>query len=313
MGDSLRPAQFNDAQQSVITLIGANREQRPVFESGLRDRLAAELNQQLEPTAARLTEDDPLFVSKYRLSSVHGCEARFVAEEDEPFAWSVPMARGTVVHKAIELSVTWRGEPAPIDIVNEAIARLENDDGSLADFLQGCSEADLADLRAQVNALFADFQEDWPPLKPGWRPVAESRVRVELSGRRVVLSGKVDLTLGRSDGHVAGKVLVDFKTGGFHLSHMEDLRFYALLEAIKHGTPPRLVATYYLDQARFQVEPVTVEMLDAAVARTVDGAARIVALAEHPVDTVKRTGPDCRWCPLLEGCTEGTEHLEGLD
>lgn len=310
MSDSRGAAELNDAQQAVLSLIGAPRNQRPSFEPGLRERLASEMEHRLGPVAANLAEGDSLFASKHTLSSVHGCEARFLAAQHQPFAWTVPMARGTVVHKAIELSVTWPGEPAPIDIIDEAIARLENDDSSLAEFLQGCTEGDLADLGSQVNAMFSDFQEDWPPLQREWRPVAESRVRVELSARRIVLAGRVDLTLGRSEGRVAGKVLVDFKTGGFNLSHMEDLRFYALLETLKHGTPPRLVASYYLDQARFHTEDVTVGILEAAAARTADGVSRIAELADSPDSAVKRTGRDCRWCLLLDNCREGTSYLE---
>ena len=71
-----------------------------------------------------------------------------------------------------------------------------------------------------------------------------------------MLSGKVDLTVGRADGLRAGKVLVDLKTGGFSPSHREDLRFYALVETLRLGVPPRLLATYYLDGGRLQQEAV---------------------------------------------------------
>ena len=79
----------------------------------------------------------------------------------------------------------------------------------------------------------------------------------------IVLSGKPDLTLGQPDGTVAGKVIIDFKTGGFSPSHREDLRFYALLEALRI-LPPRLLATYYLDQGRVHSEEVTHDLLLSA-------------------------------------------------
>jgi hypothetical protein len=77
--------------------------------------------------------------------------------------------------------------------------------------------------------------------------VLEGKVRAELFDARVVLSGKTDLALGQADGTTAGKVLIDFKTGGFSPAHIDDLRFYALLETLKIGTPPRLLASYYLE------------------------------------------------------------------
>ena len=84
------------------------------------------------------------------------------------------------------------------------------------------------------------FLECFPPLEARWRPVTESRLRADLCDDRIVLSGKVDLTVGRADGLRAGKVLLDLKTGGFAPAHREDLRFYALLETLRtrHAAPP---------------------------------------------------------------------------
>jgi len=79
--------------------------------------------------------------------------------------------------------------------------------------------------------------------------------------------------------------------------------------------PPRLVASYYLDQARSHTERVTIPLLEAALARTVDGARRMVALHDGAA-AVKRPSPACRWCALLPDCTEGTalmHELDGLD
>ena len=45
---------------------------------------------------------DALFVSKHQLAQAMGCERRYLAEQEEPFAWSVPLARGTITHKAID-------------------------------------------------------------------------------------------------------------------------------------------------------------------------------------------------------------------
>ena len=92
------------------------------------------------------------------------------------------------------------------------------------------------------------FLECFPPLRAAWRPVTESRLIVELCGSRIRVQGKVDLTIGTADGLRAGKVIIDLKSGVASTSHRDDLRFYALLETIRIGVPPRLIASYYLDQ-----------------------------------------------------------------
>ncbi len=302
--------QLNPAQSEVLEGLRVPSERRRSFEPELRLELRGHLESELGPVLEGLPPDEALFVSKHQLSQVHGCEARYLAEEAEGFQWSVPLARGTVVHKAIELSMNWRGEPVPLDLVDEALARLEHDDRPVTDFLQTCSEADLAELRAMAGQYVTQFLECFPPLRKAWRPVTETPVRQELCGGRVVLVGRVDLTLGQPQGTTAGKVLIDLKTGGFSPAHVDDLRFYALIETLRLGVPPMMLATYYLDQGRLHPEGVTEGILDAAVARVVAGVERIVELRRSPEAAVKRPGPPCRWCPISADCPEGRRWLE---
>lgn len=309
--------QHNPAQQEVIDLLGARADDVRQFDAGLRHELRAELEDGLAPLldviAASPTPDGQLFISKYPLAQVHGCEAKFVADRAEPFTWTVPSARGSVAHKAIELSVHWSGEPSPLRLVDEAMARLTEGSGSLADFLQTAGEVELAELRAQANERVAKFIECFPKLKPTWRPVTESTVKVELFDQRIVLQGRVDLTLGQSRGTTARKVLIDLKSGGYAPTHVDDLRFYALLEAIRLGTPPRLLATYYLDAGRPHPEAVSEALLAAAVQRTIDGAARIAELTFTGREPTTMAGPACRWCPLRTTCQVGIAWLERRD
>lgn len=310
--DQLNQAAYNPAQQEVVDMLGAPRSQRPTFEADLRDELRALLEERLEPLIETITsdrfDDDVLYLSKFRLSQALGCEQKFMAELSEPFRWSPPTARGTITHKAIELSVHWQQEASPLELVDEAMARLENADRSIADYLQRCGETERAELRAEAGAAVTQFLECFPPLKPRWRPATDSPIRAELHAGLIVLSGKPDLTLGQPEGNVAGKVIIDFKTGKFSPTHREDLRFYALLEALR-TLPPRLLATYYLDQGKPDPEEVTRDLLLSAAQRVIDGAHRYVELASgyrHPTVT---PGPACRWCPVQPDCEEGTAYL----
>jgi hypothetical protein len=307
-------AAFNPAQQHVLDVLGAAGADRPEFDAGLRAELRVDLEDGLAPLLDELDGDDILFVSKHGLAGVHGCEAKWLHEdEDRDFSWSVPLARGTVAHKAIELSVHWRGEPHPLDLLDEAIARLEEGTDGLADYLQTCTEVDRAELRAEANDRLVKFLECWPPLRKEWRPVTESRLRIPLFDERIVLSGKVDLSLGQAKGTTAGKVLVDLKTGSFSPAHQDDLRFYALLDALRLGIPPRRLASYYLDAGSFRAEDVSEALLRTTVRRVVDGAAKMVELRAKLRTPVRHAGPGCWWCPISDDCDVGQAFLGGQD
>jgi hypothetical protein len=300
----------NPAQGEVLAALGARPDERPAFDPRLRHELRDELEERLTPIVERFPEDETLWVSKHLLSSVHGCEGMFVARDAEEFAWTPANARGTVSHKAIELSVSWRGDPAPGLLVDEAIARLIASTDRISQYLGGLGEGERAELHSEAVERVAKFQECFPTLEARWRPVAESRLRADLCSDRVVLSGKVDLTVGRPDGVRAGKVLVDLKTGGFAPSHVDDLRFYALIETLRLGTPPRLLASYYLDGGRLHDEPVTEDVLRSALERVVQGVDAALALRHEGREPVLRPGAPCRWCPRQEGCDVGQRWLE---
>lgn len=301
---------LSPAQQEVLDALGARLHERPQFDPRLREELRAELEERLAPLAAEVPDGEPIWVSKHALAGVHGCEAAYVADQAIPFAWSVATARGAVAHKAVELSVHWRGDPAPGDLVDEALASLGALGDTLGDWLSTRSEAQRAELRGESVERVSKFLECFPRLASRWRPVAESRMRSELCDARIVLAGKVDLTVGKSDGLVAGKVLVDLKTGGFVPGHRDDLRFYALIETLRLGVPPRLLATYYLDAANLHTEPVGEPLLQAAVERVVRGVEAMAELRAGEREPIRRPGSPCRWCSLRDDCAEGTRWLE---
>lgn len=297
---------LNPAQQQVLDELGST--DRPTFRDDLRDHLRHELTEALTEVADELDEP-PLFVSKRKLSLIHGCEGRFVADEAHAFEWSVPAARGTVAHKAIELLVSRRGNPTPLDLVDDAMARLEADERSISSFIQSLTEAERADLIGAVNDFVATFVETFPPLRRQWVPVAESKVKAFLCDTRITLQGAVDLTLGRARGNEAGKVLVDLKTGRPRGDHTDDLRFYALLETLKLGVPPRLLVSYYLDAGEPHSEPVTEDLLWSTAKRVVDAIHKLVELQSGVREPTLSPSGMCRFCPALTECETGKKEL----
>jgi hypothetical protein len=302
--DDLTPA-----QREILEALGARPHERPQFDPRLRDHLRGELEERLAPSVAALPAGATLNVSKHALGTVHGCEGLFLHNEEEPFEWTTATATGTVAHKAIELSVNWRGDAAPGELVDEGIGRLIAGTDGIGDYLGGLGEGERADLRSGAVERTTMFLECFPPLEARWRPVTESRLRADLCADRVILRGKVDLTVGRAEGTRAGKVLLDLKTGGFAPNHREDLRFYALLETLRLGTPPRLLATYYLDQGRLQQEVVGEALLASALERVVGGVEALVDLLHSGRPPVLRPGPPCRWCAIRLDCETGQEWL----
>jgi len=311
--EELGPLEHNPAQREVLAALGARPHERPAFDPRLRDELRAGLERRLAPVADRVPAGETLWVSKHLLSSVHGCEAMFLAQEAEDFAWSAQTARGTVAHKAIEMSISWRGDPAAGELVDEAMARLIASHDRISDYLGSLGEGERAELHGEASERVNMFLECFPRLEARWRPVAESRLRADLNDDKVVLSGKVDLTVGRAEGVRAGKVLIDLKTGGFSPTHRDDLRFYALIETLRLGVPPRLLASYYLDGGRLQDEVVSEDTLAVAVERVVDGAEAAVSLTHEGRAPQLRPGAPCRWCPIRAGCEVGQRFLEDRD
>ena len=308
------------AQQATLDAIRTPAEHRPTYTAGFANELRHDAEAALTELvdAARGIDGRGLWVSKRDLAGVFGCEARHLADADTPFEWTVPTARGTVLHKAVELSTHRRFEPE--GAVDAAVERLVADDDNLGSFLAEASDGERADLTANCVALLARFGETFPPMQRAWRPAAEVRARARLCGGAFVLSGKYDLTLGSPAPlggpdrlQRAGKVIIDLKTGSRTPTDPEDLRFYALVETLSVGVPPLGIGSFYVAEGRIEHEAVTAEVLDSALRRTVDGIGRLISLRTDRREPRRVPGPPCRWCPISADCEPGQAWLSDPD
>lgn len=304
---------LNPAQQQVLDELGST--DRPTFRDDLRDHLRHEIHEAVTEAVSSSYGDteESLFLSKHKLSMLHGCETRFIAEEQAEFAWTVASARGTVAHKAIELLIGRRGNPTPLELTEDAMGRLEADNRSISEFIQQLDEAERADLVGTVNNFVSTFVETFPPISRKWVPVAESRVRADLCDDNVVLQGAIDLSLGRARGTEAGKVLIDLKTGRPHASHLEDLRFYSLLETMKIGVPPRLLVNYYLEAGQPRTEAVTEDLLWSTAKRVVDAIHKFIELRDNTREPTLSPSGICRFCPAFDHCETGQGHIQAQE
>jgi hypothetical protein len=306
MSDERAPTVLNPTQERTLEML--RRSPTPVvFDPDVIASLTSDLADAIDHLSERVLAagDETIWLSKARISSVLGCEYHHL--NPAPFDWTPALAAGTVAHRAIELLVGWRGEPIPATLVAEAIERLIDAPGNIGDWLAQMTEADRADLVNAAVDRVVKFTESFPPLDKRFIPVAESSLRWPESGP-IVLAGKTDLTLGRAENGEARKVIIDLKTGGMWPNHLDDLRFYALLETMRVGIPPRKVAGFYLDVGRAVVEDVTIDTLRSAAHRTLDALGRAVELIEGR-EPERRPQASCRWCPHSTECEPGTEWL----
>jgi hypothetical protein len=297
------------AQRRVTEELLALGQPRPRFDPPLAEDLRARLEASFEPHLEGLGAE-VLWISKSALAQVHACEAHYVAELGPLGGWNTATAEGEVTHRAIQLSVALDDTPPPHELVDHAISQLAADQaGSLGAFLAALSVPARAELRALAANGVATFLECWPPLPSTWWPRTELRVRAELCQGRVVLQGKIDLALGRAVGPEARCLFLDLKTGSRYAAHLDDLRFYALVQTLRIGVPPFRVASYYLDSASFHAEDVTSDTLEIALRRTMDGAAKMLELRSHQRAPEVTPCPRCRYCRARSTC-EGAQEWE---
>lgn len=305
---TVRGVDLTPLQQRTFDLL--KRTEPLVFDPEFVDSVRTDVTEAFAGFADRLGTER-VFMSKHRVASALGCEVKHLLPDD--FSWSSAVAGGQVAHRAVQLLLNWRGEPVPAVLVDEAFERVVDDDPSLGPWLAGLSEADRADLRSVAVDQVVKFQESFPPLDQRSAPTVESRMRWPLDGP-VILSGRADLVIGRvvaAAGPVESrKVVIDLKTGWVNQQHREDLRFYALIETLRVGVPPRKLASFYLDAGEAVVEDVTEGVMRSAVRRTLDAVDAEIALRFEGREPVKRPGRPCRWCPLADECAEGRAFLD---
>jgi CRISPR/Cas system-associated exonuclease Cas4 (RecB family) len=293
----------------IRTLDALRRSGEPVvFDPDIVADIRTEMRVALDDFAERLRPNQEVFISKHKIATALDCEEFHVLPDD--FEWKPATAKGQVAHRAIQLLLSWRGEANPSDLVDEAIARLADEERGIGAWIAGLSPADEADLRGQSVERLTKFMESFPPLDRRANPVTEAAARWPNEGP-ILLQARVDLMIGKPAGAESRKVIIDLKTGRPNARHRQDLGFYALLETLARGVPPRKLATFYLDAAEAQAEDVSERLLRSAVRRTLDGINAIVELESEGRPPVRRPGVTCRWCPLADSCDDGQTYLAG--
>ncbi len=293
-------------QQAVLAQLMDKGGARPEFDENIAQQLKRALEESLSDLDEKIIGTG-IVISKSALFQVLACEGHFEADADN-FEWSRATATGTVAHKAIELASAIRDDYSPTQLVDIAIERIQEigTRGTPAQYLAQIGAAELAELRVAAIDRVSKFQDSFPPLDHSWRPRVETSLQAEVLNGALVLKGKPDLALGMAKGTTARVLLIDFKTGKPGPYHFDDLRFYALLETLRVGTPPFRTASFYLDSGTWLHEDVTEDNLFTAVRRTSDGIRRIIELRSGSRSPDLTPGSVCFFCSARHTCPKAS-------
>ncbi len=167
----------------------------------------------------------------------------------------------------------------------------------------GLKPSELSGVIEEVSGLYDRFKT----LRADGFVGAEVDLETQ-PAEGVTLRGSIDAVFDSS----GGARLVDWKTG--HLGDPDSqLAFYALLWVMERDEIPALIeAVSVRTGERTEAVPSrgSVETTAARAASAVD-ALRRSWRSEAVLDRV--AGPWCRWCPLLDECSEGRTAAEVLD
>ena len=297
--------ELTDPQRRTLDrLIGTGP--RPSFPADLAQRL----RDRIEEAVRGLELREQLWLGKERLNDHGRCEGKFqsgIAGESPPFEHSAKSAAGVLMHKAIEVEVGSRDPLDAASVAEVALERILGREERFQEYWRGLSEPEHDEVLMEVVRRVTLFQGSFPPLKELRRdltPISEMRVRAELLGGDVVLSGQIDLLLGRPDQLEpmrATRLAVDLKSGNAYPEFAEDMRFYALLLTLRFGVPPYRVASLFLESGAWQPEDVTEETLQHAADRVI-AAARSAAALLRGRSADLTPGHYCAWCPRAAAC-----------
>jgi PD-(D/E)XK nuclease superfamily len=297
--------QLTDPQRRTLEqLIGTG--ERPLFPSDLAQRL----RDRIESAARGLDLRESLWLGKERLHDHQRCEGLLQSQllrEAPPFEHSPVSAGGVLAHKVVEVDMASRELLDPLGAAEVAARRLSDREERFNEHWSRLASPEQEEVLMEAARRVTLLRGSFPPIRELRRtlaPVSELRVRAELLGGDVVLSGQIDLVLGLADPAEPARgtrITIDFKTGAARPEHVEDNRFYALLLTLRFGVPPYRVASFFLESGTWQAEDVSEQTLVHAADRVV-AAARSAAALANGREASLTPGPWCGWCPRAATC-----------
>ena len=262
----------------------------PAFAAGLRGLLESGLQDLPESTDP--ADGGRLVVTKDRLTRTLACPGHRTADRFGERSFTIPMACGALVDALFRQIVTVGSVGDPLADALDGLG-VDEHQSALVAWIGDLAPSELAELRSEVDRQAHGLAHRWPALDPAWLPRTQESMRAVLVGGMVELSARVDLAIGPPAEDESSVAIVEVKSGARRPAHRDDLRFYALVEALRSPAPPFAVATYYSRTGEVDVESVTHDMLVEAARRCLVGT-RALAGAPSEVDSGA-------WCSACAG------------
>lgn len=293
------------AQQRVVEDLLSWRAPRPAVDPRLASDLRRELERATSPAAAAVPPGERLSLGKSALEALE-CDGRFVDRQDTRFAYTPAMVRGQLAHVAITLDLAGRRARTPVEVIEHAWRTFAAAGGPAATFVQALGGVEADALRNEALQVMLEFRDVFPLLPDRAAVRAEPALAVSLHGRRIGLFGRPDFVLGRVDRQHRRMLLLDLKSGRRNPERdRAELRFYSLLATLKYGVAPFRAATFYLDEASWDVEDVISETLRKTASEVGGKAERAARLSfARPPEPALQLTPSaaCRWCTRAPAC-----------
>jgi putative RecB family exonuclease len=245
----------------------------------------------------------PTSLSPSKVSSFRDCALafRFSAIDKLPEPPTVAQAKGTLVHRALELLLTLDAETRTLPVARELLPQaitdvLDGDEYRPLELTDEARAALVADAGSLVEKYFE--LEDPRTIQPEG---LELMLEAEVGGVR--LRGIIDRLERNTDG---GLVVTDYKTGKvpgerFEQGKLGGVHFYAFLCEQVLGERPAAIQLYYLAQ------PVAIiaEPSDQSIRgmeRKVGAIWTAVEKACEREDFRPNPGKLCQWCAFQTWC-----------
>ncbi|MHB8431716.1 MAG: PD-(D/E)XK nuclease family protein [Acidimicrobiales bacterium] len=260
------------------------------------------------PGTDQVSPQSPLLVTKDRLTRALACEAHHVVSEFGERRLTVAMACGVLVDALFRQLVTVGAINDPMVDGTDALAS-DVQQRPLLLWIESLPPAERRELEVEVVRQAKALVARWPKLDPGWLPRTQEPIRCALSGGSLLLTARVDLAVGSPAGDESSIAMVEIKSGRRRAEHRADLHFYALLETLRSGAPPFVVATYYTRTGELDVDPMTEELLVDAARRTRAAMGVLVELAQG-VSPRRIPNGLCGACSALPECKPRSSCLD---
>ncbi len=245
---------------------------RPAVRPDLADHLRRIIEERFGPGATPVPGSQ-LTVTKHRLTEALTCESHRIAPELGTGRLSLAVACGALVGCLFRQLVTVGPSEDPMDDGMGALRAEGRTD--LVGWIDGMPTDQRSELAAEVVRQASALATRWPTLAPGWLPRTNQALHAHLGAGNVRLSARVDLALGAPVPGRSSVGFVEVTSGSRRVEHRADRQFCALVETLRGGVPPFVVATYYTRSGELDVDPVSDELLVAAAHRVAAAAAAL--------------------------------------